>query len=100
LFFASGISHISGADERLAMLQAGDTLGLRDDTLNPKNARAILLDARGGQEVGWVPDWLVDEIHAMRDSASKLAITVARVNLGAPAHLRLLCQIEAEEPPR
>jgi len=96
-FFASGISHITNVESRLSALRQGDVLKLRDDTANPANPRAILLDAQGGGEVGWVPDWLLNDVHSMRQD-SNLTITVEQVNLDAPAHLRLLCRLEAVRP--
>jgi hypothetical protein len=67
---------------------------LRDESDNLVNPQAILLGAQGQGEVGWVPDWLMDDVHGMRETAS-LALTVGKVNLDAPPHLRLLCWIEA-----
>jgi hypothetical protein len=94
-FFASGISHIADADSRLKQLTVGDLLELRDDPGNPADPRAILLDARGGGKVGWVPNWLLDEVHGRRTPDSALTVRVARVNLDAPAHLKLLRHLEA-----
>ena len=94
-FFASGISHIDGVDQRLAALHSGDVLDLRDDTTNPANPQAILLDAHGQGEVGWVPDWLLNDVHAMRGPGSSLTIAVDQVNLDAPPHLQLLCRLSA-----
>jgi hypothetical protein len=94
-FFASGISHIPSAERNLASLQPGDVLEMRDEPDNPVNPRAILLDARAGREVGWVPDWLVGEVHRLRQPGWTVTVQAAHINLAAPPHMRLLCQLQA-----
>jgi hypothetical protein len=94
-FLASGVRHIPGAHERLASLVEGQALCLRDDPDNRVNARAILIDARVGEPVGYVPDWLVEDVHRLRDDASEFLVFAERVNPDASSHLKLLCRIEA-----
>lgn len=94
-FFASAIRHVEGADDRVAELRPGQELALRPDPENPKNDRALLLDVRSEAPVGYVPDWLVDDVHRLWQEAHTVKITVDRINPGAPYHLRLLCRLEA-----
>lgn len=94
-FFASGIRHLKGADERLRALVPGQELMLRPQPENPVNELAILLDADAGKPVGWVPDWLVGEVHALLD-AGVVHVRVAQVNRDAPPHLRLMCTLEVK----
>lgn len=93
-FFVSGVRHCQGAEERLQGLSAGDKLQLRNDAGNEFNPMAILVDVAAGKPVGWVPDWLVDEVHERADSHGPLDVIVEKVNRDAPIHLRLLCRIE------
>jgi len=94
-FLASGIRHVPGATERLEVLQAGQELLLRDEPTNPMNQRALLIDAEANHPVGYVPDWLLDDVHLLR-SVSEVRILAERVNPDAPAHLQLLCRLEAK----
>ncbi len=93
-FFASGVRYIEGADERLAHMEAGHRLALRTEPDNPANKRALLIDADANTPVGYVPDWLVNDVHELLDSGNQLELIAERVNPNAPAHLRLLCRLE------
>lgn len=94
-FFASGIRYIDGADALLEALPDGAELAIRDDPTNPQNARAMLIDAADDQPVGYVPNWLVDDVHVLRNGAQPLRVVAERINADAPSHLRLLCRLEA-----
>lgn len=94
-FLASGVRYLPGADERLRNMAPDQLLQLRDEPDNPVNPRAILIDVRDGAPIGHVPDWLVDDIHHLRDAASEITLVAERVNPDAPPHLRLLCRLEA-----
>lgn len=93
-FFVSGIRYVDGADERLRALVLGQELLLCPQPDNPVNELAILLDVEAGQPVGWVPDWLVEEVHGLR-KAGAVHVRVAQVNPDAPSHLKLMCALEA-----
>lgn len=99
LFLASGVSHANDEDPRVqgrvARLAPGAELSLVDEPANPHNPRAILL-CHGKRTLGWVPDYMVDEIHRLRSSAAEMAVTVEHANgPDAPWHLRLLCRLQA-----
>jgi hypothetical protein len=96
-FFVSGIRHVPGAAERLRTLQVGSELGLRDEPENPVNPEAVLVDAHQGLPVGWVPDWLVGELHILRDQGHRLRCSVERINVDAPPHLQLLVKITSDQ---
>jgi len=95
LFLASGVRHIASEQDRVSQLRIGDELALRHDADNEANPNAILLDTATGQPVGWVPDYLVDQVHHYR-SRGPVRVFVERANgPDVPAHLRLLCRLEA-----
>lgn len=96
-FFVSGIRHVREADSRLQSLEIGAELELRPQPDNPVNADAMLVDVRKGLEVGWVPDWLVAELHTLREQGHALRCFVERVNPDAPAHLRLLVRLDSDQ---
>lgn len=94
-FLASGVRHLDGASDRVAGLAHGARLELRDEPDNPENPRAVLLDADGGRPVGWVPNYLLDELHKAREEGDQVLVTVEKANSpDAPAHLRLLCRMD------
>ncbi|WP_314137776.1 HIRAN domain-containing protein [uncultured Plantibacter sp.] len=93
-FFVSGIGHTEGAGVLVAALSAGDQLELRPDPANPANARAVLLDAQEGRPIGWVPDWLCEQVSELVESGVELRATVDRVNKDSPARLQVLCRID------
>ncbi len=97
-FLASGVRHVHDAHRRLTSLAEGQELYLRDEPDNCANARAILIDVQDGEPVGYVPDWLVEDVHSLRALATDFRVVVERVNPDAPSHLQLLCRIEATVP--
>ena len=64
-FFISGMRHVIPGLELLGDLRPGQELALKDEPHNPVNERAILLNA-DGHPVGYLPDWLVDDAHQLR----------------------------------
>ncbi|WAX56207.1 hypothetical protein M6B22_16930 [Jatrophihabitans cynanchi] len=94
-FLASGVRHLRGATDRIASLRAEQELVLRDEPDNPVNARAILIDERAGEPVGYVPDWLADDVHELRSASNEVRIFVEQANPDARPHLQLLCRLEA-----
>ena len=98
-FLASGVSHVNESEPsivsaRIAGLKRGDPLTLSDEPSNPVNPNAIILGS-SGFPVGWVPDYLVEEIHKLRDSGDDFDIAVEHANgPDIPWHLRLLCRLE------
>jgi hypothetical protein len=94
-FLASGVRHIDGARDRLLSVREGQELRLRDEPDNRVNARAILIDVRDREPVGYVPDWLVEDVNSLRSAASDFMVVADRISPDAPSHLQLLCRIEA-----
>ena len=92
-FFVSGVSHVDGVQDRISRIDAGDRLELRPQPDNPVNPKALLVDVASGEEIGWIPDWLVDEIHRQINVEAQLEITVDQVNPDAPDHLKVLAYI-------
>ena len=97
-FLVSGARHVNEQDpltvgQLIENLPEGAPLELVPEPDNQHNAEALLLSA-DGMRVGWVPDYLLSEIHRYIDSNRTLSITVVRANgPDAPWHLRLLCRL-------
>lgn len=98
-FFPSGIRHIDGAHGRLELLAPGQELSIRDESGNPVNPRAMLLDHTHAEPVGYIPDWLVEDVHALRSLGATVRVYAERGNSAAPSHLQLLCRLEGELSP-
>jgi transcriptional regulator with XRE-family HTH domain len=103
-FLVSGARHVDeDRPDRIAKLimrlKRGRRLTLRDEPDNPFNSQAIVLDA-GRHQVGWMPDYLVDEIHKARAGGATIDVGVDQANgPGTPWHLRLLCRLEVRPRP-
>jgi hypothetical protein len=99
LFLASGVRHASAEDPRverqIARLRPGAELDLVDEPTNEFNPHAICLRHRR-TTLGWIPDYMVEEVHRLRATGSKVTVSVEQAN-GSEAswHLRLLCRLEA-----
>lgn len=100
MFLTSGARHANeenpeAVSDRISHLQSGDRLTLRAEPDNPVNDHAIVVDA-SGQPVGWIPDYLLGEVHKQRDAGLDIDVFVEHAN-GPDVgwHLRLLCRMEA-----
>ena len=94
-FFVSGVRHVEDPDAALAAVRSGDRLVLRKQPDNAKNARAVIIDLETGAQLGWVPDWLCDEVTRLLDEGWSLDLVAEQVNPDAPAHTRVLCHLAA-----
>jgi hypothetical protein len=100
LFFARGIRHVDGAVEAVASLRTGDRLMLVDEPQNEYNSRAVLLRISDGRQVGWIPDYLVEHVHELRQlNGNDPIVVVEHMNDDTVAiHMRLLCRLQAPWP--
>ena len=98
VFPASGVRHADQRDpERvgrlIGTLEPGTRLEVVPEPQNPWNPRALQL-AVHGTTIGWVPDYLVDEMHTYLGGSRPVSFTVDRANgPETPWHLRLLCRM-------
>ena len=102
LFLVSGVSHAEEdhpeqVSKLVAKLKIGQRLDLRDEPDNPVDSEAIIIEA-GGQRLGWIPAYLLGEVHKARERAD---VFVERANgPRTPWHLRLLCRLVVAPGPR
>jgi hypothetical protein len=98
-FFLRGVNHAPGAEAVIATLTPDESLTLVKDTSNEYNPRARQLHARG-HKIGYVPDYLVNDLDALERGGIVPVVFGERSNLPPhPAHYRLLCRIDCEWPP-
>lgn len=96
-FLVSGVRHTDEGDpdrvaKLVAGLRSGQPLTWREEPDNPVNDRAVRIEADGNR-VGWMPDYLLDELHKARGLT--IALVVEHANgPDVPWHLRLLCRLE------
>jgi hypothetical protein len=100
LFFVRGIRHVEGAAEAVATLRRGDRLRLVDDPDNRFNSRALIIRVSDERQIGWVPNYLVDHVHELRElNGEDPIVEVEHVNDETVApHMRLLCRLQAPWP--
>lgn len=102
-FLVSGVRHANEDDPEavgavVSALESGALLELRPEPTNPKNPRALQI-ATDDVVVGWVPDYLLDEVHGHLGAQRDLRFAVVKANGPAtPWHLRLLCRMTAAPP--
>jgi hypothetical protein len=98
-FLVHGVRHIGdGASERIARLAAGDNLRLVHESDNKVNPRAVLVSDLDGQRLGWVPNPLLDYVHAVRDQGEPTVSVVRANGPEAGPHLRLLVRLAEVVP--
>jgi hypothetical protein len=94
-FFARGIRHIPGAEERIEVLKKGDPLKIRPEPENLHDGHAAMLLDAGDSKVGYVPQYLTEDLGDLIKRVG-VAVEVERVNqIPAPVHQRLLCSMSA-----
>lgn len=104
-FLVSGVRHANRrrpehVSHVIQRLRPGTELRLVPEPSNPANPRALQL-AAGRTVVGWVPEYLLDEIHGYLDRGWELVFEVDRANGPEVSwHLRLLCRLTAKAPTR
>lgn len=93
-FFVRGIRHYPGAEDAVTQLQPGDLLTLRPEPTNAFNHKAVLLACPDQRCVGYVPDYLADDINELARLDPSIQVSVVRVNPApAPSQQRLLCRL-------
>jgi hypothetical protein len=93
-FFVRGIRHLDGAEDAALLLHPGDPLRLEHEPSNKVNPNAHLVICHDGRAVGYVPDYLADDVRALLRQDESLRVEVVRVNQPpAPSQQRLLCKL-------
>lgn len=97
-FLVSGFRHADGltggaASQVVARIKPDARLELVPEPTNPHNPRAIQIVSRGTQ-LGWLPDYLVDEVHGYLATGRRVEVVVERANgPQTPSHVRLQCRL-------
>lgn len=100
-FFVRGIRYLEGAEDAALQLHPGDRLRLHHEPSNAFNTNAHLVICHDGRAVGYVPDYLADDLKQLVEQDDSLRVEVVRVNQPpAPSQQRLLSKlsISAEAP--
>lgn len=96
VFEARGVGRVQQQLEVLAALEPHERLLVRAETDNPYNPNALALQRRDGTSIGYVPDYLANELAAVGGRSHQLEIEVLesrRVTFApAPAVYRVLCR--------
>ncbi|GAA2542220.1 hypothetical protein GCM10010435_07260 [Winogradskya consettensis] len=102
-FFVHGIRHMMKVrpelESQLDGLTRGAGLALVDEPGNPANPKALLTTTADRRHpLGWVPDVLLDFVHAVRDSGSYELVVRQVNNSDVPIHQRLLVRLAGRTP--
>lgn len=99
-FLVSGVRHADAiSDGTLASvigrLEPGARLDLVPEPTNPYNPQALQVSLKS-TVIGWLPDYLVEEVHGFIAAQRHVEVTVERANgPEAPWHVRLQCRLTA-----
>jgi transcriptional regulator with XRE-family HTH domain len=86
------------ASRALARLSPDARLELAPEPTNPQNPRALKIMSQGTQ-LGWLPDYLVDEVNVYLAGGRNVDVDVVRANgPQAPSHVRLQCRLVVRPP--
>lgn len=86
------------ASDVVAQLKPGARLDLAPEPTNPYNPRAIQIVSHGTQ-LGWLPNYLVDEVRGYLETGRRVDVVVERANgPQAPSHVRLQCRLVVSPP--
>ncbi|MEX1361902.1 MAG: hypothetical protein AB1Z98_02185 [Nannocystaceae bacterium] len=97
-FPVRGVRHVPGAEAVIAGLRPEQTLASAIEATNPYNRGARRL-YRGDEPIGYVADYLLDDLDALEAAASRPTFTVERINPPPhPVHHRVLVRLEADWP--
>lgn len=107
-FLVHGTRHVPAAEtskawnpdveQHLADLRPGDPLLLRDDPDNAINPAAVVTCDRAQHALGWVPNFLVDHVAALRCSGDLRARAATVNGPDTPGHLRLAVELMGSAP--
>jgi hypothetical protein len=93
-FLVRGVQYIDGAEQRIQRLQVGDLLHCVADVHNPANPKALRLQTGDGSFIGFLPDYLANDVMEVSGRGATLDVRVLRVNPPpAPRHHRVLCSL-------
>ncbi|MEO8181911.1 MAG: HIRAN domain-containing protein [Deltaproteobacteria bacterium] len=96
VFEARGVGRVQESAEVLAALAEHERVLVRSERDNPYNPHALLITRRDGTRLGYVPDYLANELAAVggRPDQLELEVSEARRVTFAPAPLvyRVLCR--------
>ena len=87
-------------DVILSSLQNGAKLELELEADNPSNPLAVIVTTSDGQKIGYLPDWLCSDVRDLIEQSWSVAAVAERINPDAPAHVRVLCRIDAQRSSR
>lgn len=95
LFLARGVRHVPGSEAATPHLSPDDPLYVLADLQNSVTSSALALRTEECQLLGYVPDYLAQELAHQQAPPKELRVSVVRVNPDpAPVHHRLLCRFE------
>lgn len=97
-FWAHGLRHLlPQIQTQIETLQPEERLLPDCDTGNSVDPWAIkLISSRAGNWLGYMPSYLLDDAHVLKDTCGPLRIYVDRINPpSAPIQQRILCRVES-----
>jgi len=95
-FFVRAVRHIPHAEETAQSLQPGERLRCTSDWQNPSDLNAILLRTEPPALIGFLPQYIAEDLGPHASARQSLEVHVVRVNPEpAPPQHRVFCRLDA-----
>jgi hypothetical protein len=96
IFMARGVTQVPGAADLLEALETHETVLLKAEPRNPYNPRAVLILRADQTPLGYLPDYLANELAAAGGAPERLRVHISRVLRvtfpPAPAVYQVFCR--------
>jgi hypothetical protein len=98
-FFVRGLRHLAAKNSDVVELHERDSLLCMLDLQNPVNRNAVLLRTERQMVLGYVPDFLCQDVAFLLRNGNVVRVDVAKVNdINVPVQHRVLCRMRLEPP--
>jgi hypothetical protein len=98
VFVARGVGRVPGAADVVSRLEPREVLGVRSEPDNPVNPSALLLSRADGTPVGYVPDYLANEVAAALEAGPGV-LAVAGTAPGEGLRVEVQSAERVNQPP-
>jgi len=99
-FFIRGMRHVHAKEEDVAQLRENERLLCMLDVQNPHNPEAVILRTSQQLVLGYVPNYLCNDVANLLTSGCLVHATIAKVNQpNVPIQHRVLCRMVLAPPP-
>jgi HIRAN domain len=98
-FFVRGLRYLGAKSSDVVELHEHDSLLCMLDLQNPFNHNAVLLRTKNQLVLGYVPDFLCQDVATLLRNGNIVRVDIVKVNdISVPVQHRVLCRMQLEPP--